>query len=190
LTTFFNTSFLNAQSASVAFQQRIISGLTSPIEVHTAPGDATNRLFIVEKAGIIRIWNGTSLLPVPFLDITGIVIDNDERGLLSMAFHPQYQTNGFFYVYYNDNSGNLTISRYHVSSNPNVAESAANPVTPLVSLPKPFENHNGGHIQFKPEGGINYLYVATGDGGDGNDPQNNSQRPTSRLGKFIRINAD
>jgi len=190
-TVHFNPSVLHAQAGvSAAFQSRI-TGLNSPMEVHTAPGDLTNRLFVVEKAGVIRIWTGSSLLSTPFLDISSLVVDNDERGLLSMAFHPQYQANGFFFVYYNDNSGNLTISRYQVSSgNPNVANGTANPVTPLVNIPKPFENHNGGHIQFKPEGGINYLYFATGDGGSGNDPQNNSQRPTSRLGKMIRINAD
>jgi glucose/arabinose dehydrogenase len=189
-TVHFNPSVLNAQAGvSVAFQSRI-TGLSSPMEVHTAPGDLTNRLFIVEKAGVIRIWNGTSLLPTPFLDISSLVVDNDERGLLSMAFHPQYQANGFFFVYYNDNSGNLTISRYQVSGDPNVANNTANPITPLVSISKPFENHNGGHIQFKPAGGINYLYFATGDGGSGNDPNNNSQNPNSRLGKMIRINAD
>jgi glucose/arabinose dehydrogenase len=178
---------LNAQ-ASVSFAQRG-PVLTLPMEVHTAPGDNT-RLFIVEKAGSIRIWNGTTLLPTHFLNISSIVQDGGEQGLLSMAFHPNYQSNGFFFVYYNDNSGNLTIARYHVSADPNVATGTADPVTPLVSIPKPFSNHNGGHIQFKPEGGINYLYVATGDGGDGNDPQNNSQRLSSRLGKMIRIDAD
>jgi glucose/arabinose dehydrogenase len=185
----FSTTTVIAQ-ASVAFQSRV-SGLNQPIEVHTAPGDMT-RLFIVEKSGTIRIWNGTTLLSTPFLDINSIVINdvNGERGLLSMAFHPDYQANGFFYVYYNDNSGNLTIARYQVSANANVANSTANPVTPLVSISKPFGNHNGGHIQFKPEGGINYLYVATGDGGDANDPFNNSQNGTSKLGKIIRIDAD
>jgi glucose/arabinose dehydrogenase len=179
---------LNAQ-VSVSFAQRG-PVLNSPLEVHTAPGDNT-RLFIVEKAGTIRIWNGTSLLATPFLDINSLVVDNnDERGLLSMAFHPNYQSNGFFFVYYNDNAGKLTIARYQVSADPNVAISTANPVTPLVSISKPFTNHNGGHIQFKPEGGINYLYFATGDGGDANDPQNNSQKPSSRLGKMIRIDAD
>src|SRR6476660_4645001 len=129
-TVHFNPSVLNAQAGvSVAFQSRI-TGLNAPMEVHTAPGDATNRLFIVEKAGVIRIWNGTSLLSTPFLDISSLVVDNDERGLLSMAFHPQYQTNGFFFVYYNDNSGNLTISRYQVSGDPNVANNTANPITP------------------------------------------------------------
>ncbi len=189
LTAHFNLSVLHAQSpVSAVFQSRI-TGLNAPMEVHTAPGDMT-RLFIVEKAGVIRIWNGTSLLSTPFLNISSLVADNDERGLLSMAFHPQYQSNGFFFVYYNSNAGNLTISRYQVSSNANVANGTANPAAPLLSIPKPFENHNGGHIQFKPEGGVNYLYVATGDGGSANDPNNNSQDLNSRLGKLIRINAD
>lgn len=178
---------LNAQ-VSVSFAQRG-PVLSSPMEVHTAPGD-NSRLFIVEKAGTIRIWNGTSLLATPFLNISSIVEDGGEQGLLSMAFHPNYQSNGFFFVYYNDNSGRLTIARYQVSADANVANGTANPVTPLVNISKPFTNHNGGHIQFKPEGGINYLYVATGDGGDANDPQNNSQNLNSKLGKLIRIDAD
>jgi glucose/arabinose dehydrogenase len=183
------TLLFGQSSVSTAFQPRI-TGLNSPMEVHTAPGDATNRLFIVEKAGVIRIWNGTSLLGTPFLDISSLVVDNDERGLLGMAFHPDYQTNGYFFVYYNANSGNLTISRFQVSGNPDVANSTPNPASPLLSIAKPFENHNGGHIQFKPQDGINYLYVATGDGGSANDPNNNSQNPSSRLGKMLRINAD
>ena len=165
-------------------------GLSKPIELTSAPGDATGRLFIVEKAGRIRIWNGSNLLPNPFLDISDLVLDDGESGLLSMAFHPQYQSNGFFFVYYNNNDGDITISRYHVSSNPNVAESTANPATPLITISKPFSNHNGGHLQFRPGGGTNYLYFATGDGGGGDDPDNNAQNPNSYLGKMIRINVD
>ena len=165
-------------------------GLSSPIELVSAPGDATGRLFIVEKAGTIKIWTGSNLLPDPFLDISSLVTNDGEMGLLSMAFHPQYQSNGFFFVYYNDNDGNITIARHHASSNANIAEPVASPVTTLISIPKKFGNHNGGHIQFRADGSTNYLYFATGDGGGSNDPDNNAQNPNSYLGKMIRINVD
>lgn len=166
-------------------------GLSSPIELASAPGDATGRLFIVEKSGVIKIWNGSQLLGTPFLDMSDEVLDDGgERGLLSMAFHPQYQSNGFFFVYYNSNNGNIAVARYQVSSNPNVAEPTPNPASPLISIAKPYSNHNGGHLQFRPGGGTNYLYFATGDGGSGDDPENNAQDPNSYLGKMIRINVD
>lgn len=167
------------------------AGLSNPIEMVDAPGDAAGRFFVVEKAGTIRIWNGVSLETTAFLDISGLVADNGERGLLSVAFHPQYQSNGYFFVYYNDQTtGNITIARYKVSGNPDIANPVADPVTPLLSIPKPFENHNGGHLAFRTEGGVNYLYFATGDGGSANDPNNNAQNPSSLLGKMIRLNAD
>jgi glucose/arabinose dehydrogenase len=166
-------------------------GLNNPIELASAPGDASGRLFIVEKRGLIKIWNGSQLLSTPFLDITDRVFDDGgERGFLGMAFHPQYQSNGYFFVYYNSTNGNITVARYRVSSNPNVAEPDPNPSSPLISISKPYDNHNGGHLQFKPGGGTNYLYFATGDGGGGDDPQNNAQDPNSYLGKMIRINVD
>lgn len=166
----------------------VSEGLNSPIQVVSAPGDVAGRLFIVEKAGIIRIWNGNNLLPTPFLDISSLVVDEGEQGLLSMAFHPQYSVNGFFFVYYNDDDGNITIARYHVSADPDIAETVANPTTPLISIPKNFDNHNGGHMQFRIEASTNFLYFATGDGGD--DPNPNAQDPGSYLGKMIRVNVD
>jgi len=166
-------------------------GLSQPIELSSAPGDVSGRLFIVQKTGEIRIWDGGAVLPTPFLNINVLVQDVGEQGLLSMAFHPQYATNGFFYVYYNDNTepnGNITVARYQVSLDPNIANQSS--ATILASIPKPFENHNGGHLQFRVEGGVPYLYFATGDGGNGNDPFNNAQDPASLLGKMLRINVD
>lgn len=165
------------------------AGLAAPMEVVTAPGDNT-RLFIVEKAGRIMIWDGDEVLATPFLNITGIVADDGERGLLSLAFHPQYQSNGYFFVYYNNNSGNIVVARYQVSANPDVANPTATTGSPLISIPKNFSNHNGGHLQFRTEGGTPYLYFATGDGGSGNDPDYNAQNPASWLGKMIRVNVD
>lgn len=184
---FTTTSYSQPQ---LAYQPFISSGLSEPIEVTTAPGDASGRLFIVQKGGLVRVWDGSALLPTPFLDISSISVDDGERGLLSMAFHPQYASNGYFFVYYNNNAGNITVARYQVSSNPNIANATPDPVTPLISIPKSFTNHNGGHLQFRVEGGINYLYFATGDGGSGNDPANNAQNPASFLGKMIRMNVD
>ena len=89
-------------------------GLALPIELLSAPGDASGKLFIVEKGGTVRIWNGSSLLPNPFLDITSRVKNDGEQGLLSMAFHPQYQSNGFFFVYYNNTDGDITIEHYKI----------------------------------------------------------------------------
>ena len=165
-------------------------GLALPIELLSAPGDASGKLFIVEKGGTVRIWNGSSLLPNPFLDITSRVKNDGEQGLLSMAFHPQYQSNGFFFVYYNNTDGDITIERYKVSNNPNITDYVASPPTTLMSISKNYGNHNGGHLQFRSEGGANYLYFATGDGGGSNDPDNNAQNPNSYLGKMIRINVD
>ena len=165
-------------------------GLVSPIELLTAPGDATGRFFIVEKRGTVRIWNGSRLLDAPFLDISAEVRNDGEQGLLSMAFHPQYGTNGYFFVYYVNIDGDIAVARYKVSTNPNLAEPDANPAGPIITIDKTFGNHNGGHLQFRSEGGTNYLYFATGDGGGANDPDNNAQNPSSLLGKMIRINVD
>lgn len=189
---FILSRFLSHAQPTIGFMEIIPSsaGLSQPIELASAPGDPPGRFFIVQKTGEIRIWDNGSLLPTPFLNISDLVVDNGERGLLSMAFHPQYATNGFFYVYYNANNGNITVARYQRSGNPDIASPEPNPTTPLVSIPKPFDNHNGGHLQFRAEGGINYLYFATGDGGSGNDPLNNAQNPASLLGKMLRINVD
>ena len=166
-------------------------GLSSPIELVSAPGDATGRLFIIEKAGRVKIWNGSNLLSTPFIDISALVFNDGEMGLLSMAFHPQYQSNGFFFLYYNNSDKNITIARYKVSADPNIAIPDANPTTPLMIITNNAGAHNGGHLQFRTEVGINYLYFATGDGGQGgNDPENNAQNPDSYLGKMIRINVD
>ena len=182
-------SFTSFSQPTISFTP-VITGLNQPIEVVTAPGDISGRVFIVLKPGRIVIWNGSSVLATPFLNIESIVADGGEQGLLSLAFHPEYQSNGFFFVYYNDNSGSITVARYQVSADPNVANPSPNPVLPLVSIPKSFTNHNGGHLQFKTQGGVHYLYFATGDGGSGNDPNNNAQNPASNLGKMIRMEVD
>lgn len=183
----FSTSVIS--QPYVGYQPLITEDLSAPMEVASIPGDLSDRLFIVQKSGVISIWDGEGIIATPFLNIEGLVADDDERGLLSMAFHPQYQTNGFFYVYYNNQSnGNIKVARYFANPAGNVATAGSR--VEIFDTPKPFSNHNGGHLQFKVEGGVNYLYFATGDGGDGNDPQRNAQNPNSRLGKMIRMDVD
>ncbi len=168
---------------------QIMSGLSSPVFLTNAR-DGSNRIFIVEQTGTIRIWNGTSLLATPFLDVHASISCCGEQGLLSVAFHPNYSTNGFFYVYYTDTASptyNLTVARYKVSSgNSNVADPASGQV--LFTIPHPINaNHNGGQLQFGPDG---YLYMGTGDGGSGDDPPCNAQNNQVLLGKLLRVDVD
>ena len=159
--------------------QVVASGLTSPLHLTAPANDA--RLFITTKGGTIRIVQGGQLLATPFLDIGTKVETSGERGLLSVAFDPSYATNGFFYVFYTGLTGNLTIERYTVSANPNVANPAS--AKPILSIAHPSMNHNGGQLLFGPDG---MLYIATGDGGMGSDPTNPQNRNVL-LGKLLRI---
>lgn len=151
-----------------------------------------DRLFIVRKRGVVHIFDGSTLLATPFLDIDALVVNpfglGDERGLLSMAFHPDYGSNGFFYVNYINNSGNTVIARYQVSGDPDVANSASAHL--ILGIAQPAGNHNGGQLQFGPDG---YLYVAMGDGGGGCDSAGsgcNAQKTNSLLGAMLRIDVD
>lgn len=166
-----------------------VSGLTAPLDLVNA-GDGSNRLFIVQRNGTIRIHNGTSLLPAPFIDLKDTVLDNGEQGLLSMAFHPNYAVNRYFFVYYTDKEGDVTLARYQTSAgNSNVADPRSEVV--LLELPKPgtpyYNNHNGGKINFGADG---YLYVSIGDGGSGGDPFNNAQNGNSLFGKMLRLDVN
>jgi glucose/arabinose dehydrogenase len=164
----------------------VVNGFSAPVEVVNA-GDGTNRLFIVQQNGEIRVFDPVSnvLQPTPFLNISSLVRHSGEQGLLSMAFHPLFETNGYFFVYYNNTAGDITVARFQASGTSNVANPGSGVV--LLNIPKPFENHNGGHLQFGKDGN---LYFATGDGGSGNDPFNNAQDSTKILGKMLRINVD
>lgn len=178
-------SFLSYAQPVISYQS-FLSGFTVPIEIVNA-GDNSNRLFIVQQNGIIRVYDPANggLQATNFLDISSIITYvGDERGLLSMAFHPLYATNGYFFVYYNNASGNVSLARYHISANRNVADASSGVV--LFTITKPFTNHNGCHLQFR-EGN---LYMGTGDGGSGYDPNNNAQTGTSLLGKVLRVNVD
>lgn len=160
-------------------------GLSNPVDI-THAGD--DRLFIVEKGGFIRILEANgSLVATPFLDIDSLVRSNEsERGLLGLAFHPNYASNGYFFVNYTNNDGDTQISRFSVSSDdPNIADAASQ--KRLLKVEQPYENHNGGDLAFGPDG---YLYIGLGDGGLGGDPVNAGQTRTTLLGKMLRIDID
>ena len=161
----------------------IATGLDMPVAL-TQAGDA--RLFITLQRGRIMIYDGTRVLAAPFLDIRSLVACCNERGLLSVAFHPQYASNGFFYVDYTRLDGDIVLARYRVSSDPNVADPSS--ATILLTLEhSQFGNHNGGQLQFGPDG---YLYAGTGDGGSGGDPNNRAQNLADPLGKILRLDVD
>ena len=166
------------------------AALSYPTDIAHA-GDG--RLFIVEKEGRIRIFDGSAVLAMPFLDITTIVTggtsDNDESGLLALAFHPDYAANGYFYVAYTFGTSPLKsrIARYKVSAaNPNLADPAS--ATAILEFTQDFSNHNSGDLNFGPNDG--YLYIGSGDGGSGGDPNNNAQNNSKLLGKILRIDVD
>jgi glucose/arabinose dehydrogenase len=165
-------------------QLRLFAGrLDKPLYLTAAPGD-TAREFVVEQPGKIRIIQHDSLLSTPFLDITSQVgYDGDERGLLSVAFDPNYATNGHFFVDYTDVSGNIEVMRYTVSANPNAGDPATAD-TVLEIGHSTYANHNGGLLLFGPDG---FLYIGTGDGGSGGDPLHNGQDSTTLLGKILRV---
>ncbi len=160
------------------------TGFTAPLEITHPAGDA--RLFVVQQGGAIRILNPNQTINSPnFLTLTTATISTgSERGLLGLAFHPNYATNGYFYINYTNTAGNTVISRYSVSANPNVANPTG---TILMTIQQPFANHNGGTLRFGPDG---YLYIGMGDGGSGGDPGNRAQNINENLGKMLRIDVN
>lgn len=165
---------------------RLISNqLDTPVFV-TAPTGDTLRLFVVEQGGRIRVLHHDSLLATPFLDLSGHIAAGGERGLLSVAFHPSYASNGRFYVYFTNPNGDIRIVRYVVSSNPDIADSTSGDT--VLGIPHPSEaNHNGGLILFGPDG---KLYAGLGDGGGGGDPFGNGQNRKALLAKILRLDVD
>lgn len=166
--------------------QPVLTGLSSPIGVFHA-NDESNRLFILEQSGRIKVLQPGATVPTEFLNVTTLILTGGERGLLGLAFHPQYRTNGRFFIYYTKTgNGSLQISEFHVSaSNPNVADTTE---TPIINILHPTNsNHNGGNLAFGPDG---YLYMGTGDGGSANDPPANAQNINVLLGKILRLDVD
>jgi glucose/arabinose dehydrogenase len=162
----------------------VMTGLTRPVGI-TSAGDGSGRLFIVLQGGQILVYDGVQLLPTPFLDISSLVSCCGEQGLLGLAFHPRYAKNRFFYLNYTNTAGDTVVARYRASAAPNVAKPKSARI--LLTIPQPFSNHNGGQLQFGPDG---YLYIGTGDGGSGGDPQNNGQNLGTLLGKILRIDVN
>ncbi len=166
---------------------RVVDSLVFPLFVTHAPNDF-QRVFIVEQSGRIKIRTNGAILPTSFLDIDALSSCCGERGLLGLAFHPDYVQNGWFYINYTNNAGDTVIARYSVSADPNLANPAATIVLTYDSSPPTSPNHNGGWLAFGPDG---YLYIASGDGGDHFDPLGNGQDITAKLlGKLLRIDVN
>ena len=179
----FFTFSANAQTVAI---QSFATGFTSPVEITHPANDA--RLFVVEQGGNIKILNPDGTVnATPFLTLTSATIaSGGERGLLGLAFHPNYASNGYFYVDYTRASDGATvIARYSVSANPNVADASSASI--LMTIAQPFANHNGGTVKFGSDG---YLYIGMGDGGSGGDPGNRAQNINENLGKILRIDVD
>jgi glucose/arabinose dehydrogenase len=174
------------RTAPAAIQlEPVLAGLSSPLYV-THAGDGRNRLFILEQAGRIKVLQPDAASPTVFLDITANVLSGGERGLLGLAFHPDFTTNGRFFIdYTRQPDGATVVSEYKVSvSNPNLADMVE---TILLTIQQPFANHKGGMIEFGPDG---FLYIGVGDGGSANDPGNRAQNTNELLGKILRIDVN
>lgn len=176
-------SFSFSYSQTIGLQS-FATGFTKPLEITNA-GDS--RLFIVEQGGIIKILNSDGTTnPNAFLNITGQVSTGGEQGLLGLAFHPNYTSNGFFYTNHTNLSGNTVITKYSVDTvNPNLANASS--ATVLLTIAQPYANHNGGTLKFGPDG---YLYIGMGDGGSSGDPENRAQNTNELLGKMLRIDVN
>ncbi|HEY0670644.1 MAG TPA: PQQ-dependent sugar dehydrogenase [Longimicrobiales bacterium] len=169
---------------SLRVQTVVSSGLSSPVHLTAPANDA--RLFVVEQQGRIRIIQSGQLLATPFLDISARVSCCGEQGLFSLAFHPAYATNGYFFVNFTDVNGDTRVERFRVSAgNPNIADPASSRL--ILAVDQPFENHNGGQIAFGPDG---MLYIGMGDGGAGGDPLNHGQDRATLLGDLLRIDVN
>ncbi len=166
--------------------EQVAGGFTNPTAVTNA-GDGSDRLFVVGREGTIRIVNpGGNVAATPFLDITSLVLSGNERGLLGLAFHPDYVENGRFFVAYTRRpDGANTVAEYRVSAQPALADPASGRI--LISVLDPAANHNGGGLAFGPD---DYLYISMGDGGGQDDQYGNGQNLNTLLGKLLRIDVD
>ncbi|HUG00286.1 MAG TPA: PQQ-dependent sugar dehydrogenase [Longimicrobiales bacterium] len=162
---------------------RVATGLTDPVFLTAPSGDG--RQFIVEQSGRIRILADGQVAAVPFLDIGDRVLDGGERGLLGLAFHPDYASNGRFYVHYTRSDGTSRIARFQAGSGADVADPESESV--VLEVAQPFSNHNAGMLEFGPDG---LLYIAFGDGGGSGDPNGNGQDTGTLLGSLLRIDVD
>lgn len=163
--------------------QLVASNLVRPVDLQA---DGSGRLFVVEKIGHIHIIENGQLIDEPFLNIEDRVnARSNEMGLLGLAFHPNYAQNGYFFVNYTGSGGDTFISRFQVSGDPDKANPSSE--VNLLRINQPYPNHNGGSLDFGPDG---YLYAGLGDGGSAGDPQGNGQKLTTLLGKILRLDVD
>jgi len=190
--TFLFLILFNYTANSQIGYQTITTGLSGPIDIaippNASPANGSTRMFIAQQNGLIRLWNGTSFSDL--VNLSSVIISGGEQGLLSMTFHPSYNgtTNRDFFVYYNRSpDGALTVARYRTDpSDPNAIDPAGGTVL-ITPIDHPLSNHNGGDLNFGPDG---FLYLSTGDGGGAGDPGENAQNPSSLLGKFLRIDVN
>ncbi len=184
------TDVTEAPDPSTFRWEPVAENLTNPLYLTTAE-DGTDRMFVLEQAGRVWIVEDGQKLDTPFLDISDLssqeVLNNySERGLLGLAFHPDFAENGEFFVHYSDTNGDTVLARYVVSADDaNVADASSAEV--LFTHAQPYGNHNGGQIAFGPDG---YLYIGLGDGGSQGDPENRAQDPEILLGKILRIDVN
>jgi glucose/arabinose dehydrogenase len=167
----------------------VVTGLDRPIGITNA-GDGSGILYVIEKAGVIRMIQNGQLLPDPFLDIRNLVKSlGGEQGLLGIAFHPNYSQNGFYYVDYTDLNGNTVITRFSKSltTTSEIPSTVAASQVILLQIHQPYANHNGGQLAFGPDG---YLYIGMGDGGSEGDPHAYGQSVQTLLAKILRIDVD
>ena len=160
----------------------LVARVTQPVNV-TAPKSEANNLYIVEKTGRIRVRINGRLRARPFLNVSRLVSNGSEQGLLSMAFHPRYARNHLFYVDYTDRAGDTRVVEYRSRGLGRTPRRTRQ----VLFVDQPYDNHNGGQLAFGPDG---YLYVGMGDGGSGGDPENRAQNLASRLGKILRLNVN
>jgi glucose/arabinose dehydrogenase len=174
------------QPAGVSLDLRVVvDGLTSPVDVASAQ-DGTGRLFVVEQPGRIRLVRDGAMVTRPFLDIREEITSGGERGLLGLVFHPDFPSDPRLFVDYTDLNGDTVVSEFTVDpADADMADPGSERI--LLQIDQPFPNHNGGAVAFGSDG---MLYVATGDGGSGGDPQGNGQRLDTLLAKILRIDVN
>ena len=185
----FSVFALNVYSQSNIELSLYATGFDFPLYITNDginPTNGINKLYAVEQGGRIKILLNGQTNTAPFLDISTMVSNGNEQGLLGLAFHPNYEINGHFFVNYTNTNGDTQISRFSVNNtNPDIADSSSE--LPILTYTQPFGNHNGGHLAFGPDG---YLYISSGDGGASGDPQNRAQNKNTLLGKLLRIDVD
>ncbi|MEO6398916.1 MAG: PQQ-dependent sugar dehydrogenase [Tepidiformaceae bacterium] len=165
--------------------EKVASGFSKPLYV-TEPADGSGRLFVVEQEGKVRVVKDGVVAAQSFLDVAPLITSSgSEQGLLGLAFHPKYRENGRFFIAYTAKNGDNTLAEYRVSADPGKAEPGSAKV--LLAIPDFAANHNGGMVAFGPDG---YLFLSTGDGGQGGDPKANGQNKDALLAKILRIDVD